>query len=243
MFPKFASTHSDFFSGMPFVKVQTYMDFDKRYYLVDLSYDINEYSESMFMLFGIDMPAAIQKSVRKRQAEFLAGRIAASIGLSSIGRDKTQVTIGKDRQPTWPQGIVGSISHANDRALCILSSNTQNVVGIDVEEFQSQELVSAIGGHVLSDEECLKCDHYGLGDYLVVLIFSAKESIFKAYYPFVRTYFGFEIANFTSLDVRRNVLHFELNDNFARHYNLPNFVEVQYVISDKYCVTVVLEQR
>ncbi|MCD7074969.1 enterobactin synthase subunit EntD, partial [Klebsiella quasipneumoniae subsp. quasipneumoniae] len=53
---------------------------------------------------------------RKRQAEHLAGRIAAVYALREVG-EKQPPAIGDRRQPLWPAPWFGSISHCGQRAL------------------------------------------------------------------------------------------------------------------------------
>jgi len=50
---------------------------------------------------------------------------------------------------------------------------------------------------------------------LVTLIFSAKESLFKALYPHVGNYFGFEAAKLLELHLEAGVLIFELRSSLS----------------------------
>ena len=51
---------------------------------------------------GESPPASIQRSVAKRQAEFLAGRICARAALQQLEGLSFIPAIGEDRAPVWP---------------------------------------------------------------------------------------------------------------------------------------------
>ena len=53
----------------------------------------------------------LQKAVRKRLEEFAAGRLCARLLLREFGIDHFAVEVGADRQPLWPEKLVGSITH------------------------------------------------------------------------------------------------------------------------------------
>lgn len=66
---------------------------------------------------------------RKRQAEHLAGRIAAVHALREYG-SKAVPGIGERRQPLWPPGLFGSISHSASTALAVVSPRP---IGLDID--------------------------------------------------------------------------------------------------------------
>ena len=64
--------------------------------------------------------AQLQHAGRKRKTEHLAGRIAAIYALREYGY-KCVPAIGELRQPVWPAGVYGSISHCGTTALAVVS--------------------------------------------------------------------------------------------------------------------------
>ena len=66
-------------------------------------------------LFWLPYHASLTGWGRKRQAEHLAGRIAAAYALREVG-EKRLPAIGDQRQPLWPTPWFGSISHCGTRA-------------------------------------------------------------------------------------------------------------------------------
>ena len=150
-----------------------------------------------FARSAITMPASIQRSVAKRQAEFLAGRLCARAALLQLDGTCTVPAIGEDRAPVWPVHISGAITHSNGRAgaLVALKSEWQGL-GIDLEKLLSTERAQRLAKEILTPDERLRmaavpAEQIAL---LVTLTFSVKESLFKALFPLVQKRFYFEHA-------------------------------------------------
>ncbi|MDQ3204730.1 MAG: 4'-phosphopantetheinyl transferase, partial [Pseudomonadota bacterium] len=80
--------------------------------LLSTRFDTSQLASDDFRRSAIEPPASIQRSVAKRQAEFLAGRVCARAALLALeGLDFTPI-IGEDRAPVWPAHISGSITHS-----------------------------------------------------------------------------------------------------------------------------------
>ncbi len=131
---------------------------------------------------------------RRRQA-FRLGRAAAHAALRTLGRDDGPVLPGPGREPRWPPGIVGSISHTAELGVALAGRGSEtDGVGIDVE---ARRHAPELADQVPRPEERAwldRIDPAGRADAELAL-FSAKESIFKAFYPRVGTLFGFEAAS------------------------------------------------
>src|SRR5215469_16812348 len=56
--------------------------------------------------------AIVARAVEKRRAEFATGRACAHAALDAWGAPDAPLLPGPDRAPLWPDGFVGSISHA-----------------------------------------------------------------------------------------------------------------------------------
>ena len=150
-----------------------------------------------FARSAIEMPASIQRSVAKRQAEFLAGRLCARAALLQLDGTCATPGMGEDRAPMWPAHISGAITHSNGRAgaLVALKSEWQGL-GIDLEKLLSSERAQRLAKEILTPDEFTRmaagpAEQIAL---LVTLTFSVKESLFKALYPLVQKRFYFEHA-------------------------------------------------
>ena len=114
---------------------------------------------------------------RKRQAEHLAGRIAAAYALREVG-EKRLPAIGDRRQPLWPTPWFGSISHCGQRALAVIADRP---VGVDIERRFTPQLAAELESSIIGPAEKTALLRSGLPFPLALtLAFSAKESGFKA---------------------------------------------------------------
>ncbi|MEX5560288.1 4'-phosphopantetheinyl transferase [Pseudomonas rhodesiae] len=150
-----------------------------------------------FQRCAVPPPASIQRSVAKRQAEFLAGRVCARAALHQLGHPDCIPAIGADRAPVWPPSVSGSITHSTGHAAAIVGHTAQwRGLGMDLENLLSAERAQRLAGEILTTDELqrmarLKPEQVAL---LVTLTFSLKESLFKALYPLVHKRFYFEHA-------------------------------------------------
>lgn len=117
-------------------------------------------------------------SGRKRKAEHLAGRIAAVLALREFGL-KTVPGIGEHRQPLWPEGLFGSISHSATTALAVVSPHP---VGLDIEAIFTPHTAADLADSIVDNREQLLLqispEPFPLA---LTLAFSAKESVYKAF--------------------------------------------------------------
>ena len=121
--------------------------------------------------------AQLLSSGRKRKAEHLAGRIAAVHALREFGL-KTVPGIGTQRQPVWPQGLFGSISHSASTALAVVS---RQPVGIDIEAIFTPQTATELASSIVTHAEKELLANSGLSiEQALTLAFSARESAFKA---------------------------------------------------------------
>ena len=128
-------------------------------------------------LFWLPYHASLTGWGRKRQAEHLAGRIAAAYALREVG-EKRLPAIGDRRQPLWPTPWFGSISHCGQRALAVIADRP---VGVDIERRFTPQLAAELESSIIGPAEKTALLHSGLPFPLALtLAFSAKESGFKA---------------------------------------------------------------
>lgn len=150
-----------------------------------------------FLHCAVPPPASIQRSVAKRQAEFLAGRLCARAALHQLDGVACVPAIGEDRAPVWPAHISGSITHSTGHAAAIVAHKTQwRGLGMDLENLLSLERAERLAGEILTADEMQRMAAGPRAQiaHWVTLTFSAKESLFKALYPLVQKRFYFEHA-------------------------------------------------
>jgi 4'-phosphopantetheinyl transferase EntD len=160
----------------------------KDIYLAHCSYEKEYFSTLLFDTHCITIPKEIEKSVISRKSDFLAGRYTAKLAINNIQEaDFThQVEIGENRQPLFPLGLCGSISHSSSEAMCIIQKDRTPVClhttpGIDIEPVISVQECDVIVDKISAQSERLMLLELGfkLGECATIL-FSAKESVFKS---------------------------------------------------------------
>ena len=165
--------------------------------LLSTHFDPAQLAADDFQRSVIAPPASIQRSVAKRQAEFLAGRVCARAALQQLEGLDCVPAIGEDRAPVWPAHISGSITHSTGRAAAIVANKAHwRGLGMDLENLLNFERAERLAGEILTPPELQRMaaagsEHLAL---LVTLTFSVKESLFKALYPIVQQRFYFEHA-------------------------------------------------
>ena len=71
---------------------------------------------------------------RKRVEEFAVGRACARRALKELGIENFPLLIREDRQPNWPNGVVGSITHTNEYCAAVVARKTHcKAIGLDAE--------------------------------------------------------------------------------------------------------------
>jgi 4'-phosphopantetheinyl transferase EntD len=146
----------------------------------------------------------IARAVEKRRREFITARRCARDALSQLGVPPQAILSGPSRQPQWPAGIVGSITHCDGyRAAAVAPVTTVASVGIDGGPHAPlpEGVFDAI---TVPDErdhvrELVRREPSTCWDRL---LFSAKESVFKAWFPLTGLQLGFEEAALTFTEGR-----------------------------------------
>ncbi|MCY1408681.1 hypothetical protein D9M71_240080 [compost metagenome] len=162
--------------------------------LVSCQFDPTCLAGDDFQRSGIEQTPSLQRSVAKRQAEFLAGRVCAREALRQLDGRAYAPATGEDRAPIWPADICGSITHGTGWAAAIVApKSTHRGLGLDMETLLSEERATRLAGEILIPDELQRMaqDRVAL---TVTLTFSLKESLFKALYPIVQQRFYFEHA-------------------------------------------------
>lgn len=138
------------------------------------------------------------RAVAARQVEVRLGRSAARAALEALGRPAVPILRGPHREPLWPEGVVGSITHADGLAVAALAPADRCAgLGIDLEH-RDRHFDGLAEQVAHGDERAWLADHApGSAADATVALFSAKEAIFKALYPLAGEYFGFEAAHLT----------------------------------------------
>lgn len=129
-----------------------------------------------------------------RRAEFAAGRFCARRALAQLGVNQAAIPVGAHRQPVWPTTCVGSITHCAELvAAAAASSSRVCAIGIDAEVHRP--LPARVGRAVMGDEEEKAAGIVAAQPiHARTVIFSAKESVYKAWFALTGQRLGFRDA-------------------------------------------------
>jgi 4'-phosphopantetheinyl transferase EntD len=131
--------------------------------------------------------ACLGRAVAKRRQEFAAGRQCARRALQEFGVVDFPLRVGADREPLWPRGFVGSITHTAGICAAVVASRERfRGLGVDAE------IVGVVGAE-LWPSICVAAETDWLASLpqperapAVTLIFAAKEAFYKAQFPLAR---------------------------------------------------------
>jgi 4'-phosphopantetheinyl transferase EntD len=138
----------------------------------------------------------VAKAIGKRRAEFTTVRTCARIALGRLGLPPAPLLSGPKREPLWPAGIVGSITHCDGyRAAAVARSSQLASIGIDAEPHEA--LPAGILERVTVPAELARLQELPPGVHWDRLLFSAKESVYKTWFPLAGRWLGFEDAALT----------------------------------------------
>jgi 4'-phosphopantetheinyl transferase EntD len=138
-----------------------------------------------------DEAALIVGGSQKRQREFATARSCARRALGKLGLPKGPILRGPSREPLWPSGVVGSITHCHwYRAAAVATKVDVVTLGIDAEVHE--KLPADIYQKVILPQEEAWLANTPEGVYWDRLIFSAKESVYKAWFPLTGEWLGFD---------------------------------------------------
>ncbi|MFC5754803.1 4'-phosphopantetheinyl transferase family protein [Actinomadura rugatobispora] len=142
---------------------------------------------------------AVARAVDKRRREFTTVRWCARRALAGLGLPPVPITRGDKGAPRWPDGVVGSMTHCDGyRAAAVARAADLAALGIDAEPHGP--LPDGVLEAVAREEELAMLDGLGRtapGVHWDRLLFSAKESVYKAWFPVTGRWLGFEDASLT----------------------------------------------
>lgn len=142
------------------------------------------------------------RSCARKKLEFAAGRAAARLALGKIGlQTATPILRGERGEPLWPANVCGSITHCYPWSLAVAAQGSGVALGIDCESVERLREVSII------DVICTTAER----DWVrgedqparLVKIFSAKEAVYKAFYPICKHYIDFKELELCWLDEQK----------------------------------------
>lgn len=164
----------------------------------------------------------VARAAEERRREFATGRACARRALSRFGVRPAPLLAGPQGEPLWPGGFVGSITHCNRyRAAAVADARHVRALGIDAEPHEAlpPEILACVAGL----EERAWLVRAPAGTHWDRLLFSAKESVYKAWFPLGQGWLDFADAH-VEVDIAADRFYARLARPLQAHgLNLPGF--------------------
>jgi enterobactin synthetase component D len=201
---------------------------------------------------GVALPPSLTGAVRRRQADFLAGRWCARAALRACGSEHADepIGIGAGREPSWPEGMVGTITHCHVRmfgvqvvghavadafaSAAVARIGHARAIGLDAERLIPEKDAGALVAQIAAVDEhadLVRATGWSPGLALTAA-FSAKEAIFKCLYPEVRRLFDFRDARIEAFDVARGTFYARLLTALTAELPAGRVLEGRFEIGD-----------
>jgi enterobactin synthetase component D len=209
---------------------------------VSVAFAASDFSEAMAAGLGIPVPASLHRAVRKRKAEYVAGRFCARQAMRSVSANcNAPLASLPGRGPAWPAGIVGSITHtAGFASASVCLAQLARGVGIDSERIMSDPAMQTVRDSILSTRDSFPAGMALEDTVWTTLVFSAKESVFKCLYPLVNKMFWFDTVRIDIPDTDPSAFRATLLVDLNPELRTGMTVEGHYQIEPPYVHTGVL---
>jgi 4'-phosphopantetheinyl transferase EntD len=191
--------------------------------------------------------AAVAAAAEKRRREFSTARFCARAALAKLGLPPVPIVPGLRGAPQWPAGVVGSITHcAGYRAAAVARTGDVVTIGLDAEPHDA--LPDGVLSHVANTEELAWLAALGATSPDVSwerVLFSAKESVYKAWFPLTRRCISFEDSSI-SIDPTRGTFSarvLESSDHSARDSGRPAGFTGRWLVRNGLIVTAIVVLR
>lgn len=192
--------------------------------------------------WDIALPPPLTTAAAKRQAEFLGGRLSARRALGDLTGQASTPARNAQQLPEWPQGVTGSITHSRGLAAAVVAkrANFQSI-GLDAEVVMSDERATRLAPQILVESErqwLERLPRHACGDF-VTLVFSLKESLFKALYPLVHQRFYFPDARLIEWNAEQGTVMIELLKTLSPRWSNGSRLCGQVTKIDDYLLTLI----
>jgi 4'-phosphopantetheinyl transferase EntD len=146
-------------------------------------------------LWGPGDPATLDRSeeectagfAERRMQEFAAGRRCSRLALGQLGHEPSPLLVGREREPLWPPGFTGSITHTRRYcAAAVCHKGAIASLGLDVENVADVEPDLWPVFCTATELAWLAGLPLRLRGGMATVIYSGKESYFKCQFPLLR---------------------------------------------------------
>ncbi|MFE0331644.1 4'-phosphopantetheinyl transferase family protein [Streptomyces sp. NPDC003753] len=182
--------------------------------------------------------AALGGVPQARMWEFAAGRTCARRAMRALGLPAAPVLIGVHREPVWPRGIVGSITHCPGYcAAAVALERDLAALGIDAEPHKA--LPAGVLEAISAPAERTAVEDLPSGPFCWDrVLFSAKESIYKAWFTLTHAWLDYTDV-FVTVHSSDGSFHGRLVERAAADERVPTGLDGCFVVGAGLVLTAV----
>ncbi|ENU91507.1 hypothetical protein F971_02599 [Acinetobacter vivianii] len=208
-------------------------------YRADISI-INQIRQS----YTLERPSYLENASAKRLNEFFAGRILAQAILQQYFNCSMCISSIQLKLPQWPKGFIGSISHSNEQVIVAISSQSE-YLGIDIERIIETSFAEESAALILTPcEQKLwraEISHYLSFRKYLTLIFSLKESLYKAVYPVAQNYIDFLEATTVEMNMKNQSAILKFDQKTEKCYGLKHEYQGYWQFNNDDVITYIVQ--
>jgi len=154
----------------------------------DAALVIGRIGEHQGQLFDSEQGDEFDGFSPQRKSEYASGRRVAHEALKLLAGAPAAVT-RNGRLPEWPAGYRGTISHSREIAIAMVAS-TSDCHGVGLDVVKKNAVSTKVGIRIMLTEEVRPSWGFTDTDWRAI-VFSAKESVYKAVHPVIGEFLGF----------------------------------------------------
>lgn len=186
--------------------------------------------------------SAIANAVDRRRREFTTVRACARTALARLGVPPAPIVPGRRGAPGWPVGVVGSLTHCDGyRAAVVARSGHAAAIGIDAEPHDP--LPQLVLAAIALPQERIRLARLAESASQVCwdrLLFSAKESVYKAWFPLTGHWLDYDQAEITFYPVGRFTAEL-FAEGAVLGARQPTHFEGRWLAGDRLVITAIVE--
>lgn len=197
------------------------------------AFDIDKFHPSLFDEFRIPCPPALRRAARKRRAEYLASRWLVREIAERYAVDNFILTNNNQRAPCWPSAFSGSLSHTAG-VVFLLTDSDKRLAGNDVEHWMTKKVADETHSILMDDAEKTLIRLLTLPwEQATTLLFSLKESLYKALWPDVRQYIDFLQVRLLAVDEKKQTARLQIEETLSASHPQGSCFNAQFALTEQ----------
>lgn len=208
--------------------------------LAQARFDLTLYDDSFSARWHLPFPPSLRQAVKKRRAEYLASRWLARKVMGQLGTADFMLQNHSDRSPRWPPGVQASLSHT-DGAVALAVTQQPLCIGVDIESVMSLRTAEETAALLMNDQEEIRLRALPLPfSQAATLLFSLKESLYKALWPQLHQPMDFPQACLLEADVATGKAALALNHTFSPAFAAGTRLEAEFELEADRILTLLI---